>query len=207
MFTKFKVLNPACAESSSLPEGADIIRLFPVFTIKNFETISMQVPSVRLVGGGNNILKKGTGRASKVTGRQDVIETSSPESVRCVLGVGKLRQLKCKQEDADGAYLQTPRNVQRRPQGLFARLPREFWPEGSAAFNMKDPVFPVDGNLYGMPAADFDLYISADITSTKLASHANTDIDTSIYDFVKPDFREIFQEGPVSWQSRCNPWS
>ena len=66
----------------------------------------------------------------------------------------------------------------------------------SHAFSKKDPVFPVDGNLYGMPAADFDLYISADITSTKLASHANTDIDTSIYDFVKPDFREFSKRDP-----------
>ena len=204
MFTKFKVLNPACAESSSLPVGADIIRLFPVFTIKNFETISMQVPSVRLVGGGNNILKKGTGRASKVTGRQDVIETSSPESVRCVLGVGKLRQLKCKQEDADGAYLQTPRNVQRRPQGLFARLPREFWPEGSAAFNMKDPVFPVDGNLYGMPEAGFDFQTFSRTNLQDQGYSCYKDIDTSIYDFVEKEFREHYENLPeedIDWST------
>ena len=129
MFDKFKVLGSKALAYCALPECAHVINWFPVFTIKQFESLDLQTPGVRLVGGGNNIRSKGRGKAGQVVGRQDVIETSSPESVRRVIGVGKLRRLVCKQEDADGAYLQTPRNAARRPQGLYARIPKEFWPE------------------------------------------------------------------------------
>ena len=161
LFVKFKALRDEPLELRDLPVGAHVVRCFNLPTIKNYEVKSEWQPSIRCAAGGNNIQEKlryGWQRAGSVKSNRDVLESATAETTDCFFASAKLRGMKLAQEDADGAYLQSRLHEQkrsRRPNGLWAIVPRSLWPEGSAAVNMSRPCFPVDGSLYGLEEAGF----------------------------------------------------
>ena len=73
---------------------------------------------------------------------------------------------------------------------------------GQNAFNLENHVFPVEGNLYGMPEASFDFQVFSRGNLEDNGYDCYRDIDTSIYDFVEPEYRDVDRDLPeeeVDW--------
>ena len=186
MFEKHRALRDEPKEISELPDTAQVTRMHSVPTVKNYDTFEMWDASVRLVLGGNNIRYKSGGKVPPVKTAHDVIEPAGLETTRAFVHTQKLRRRKLKQKDADGAYLQAAREEERRPGGLFAKVPREYWPSNSKAWKMRNPVFPVDQGLYGLEEAGFgwDKYAETQLTANGWEPYV--DIDRSVMDYL-PD--------------------
>ena len=92
---------------------------------------------------------------SVIDRQRDAIDSATMESTRLFIHSQKIRKRRVRKDDADGAYLQAPIDTKKRKSGLFAELPLCMYPEGSPAFKMKRPVFPVEKSIYGTDDAGF----------------------------------------------------
>ena len=194
LFSKFKALRDEPRELRNLPIGAHVVRCFTLPTIKNYEVKSEWQPSIRCTAGGDKIQEKlqyGWRRAQSVKSQRDVIESATAESTDAFICCAKLRGDELGQEDADGAYLQARREKEgrkpRRPNGLWAIVPKSLWPSDSKAHELNRPCFPVDGSLYGLEEAGFEWDEHLDERLEAENWHPLHDIDLSI--------REKFPEG------------
>ena len=94
-----------------------------------------------MVGGGNAVHEKeekGWKKIGTVIDRQrDAVESATMESTRAFVHCQKIRRRKVRKKDADGAYLQAPPDLERRPGGIWAEIPVCMWPKGCRAWTMR----------------------------------------------------------------------
>ena len=181
-FDKMKVI-----EMRDVPVGSHLIRNFGVHTVKDFDVEEDWSAGYRLVGGGNNVLKKEENQTWTKVGTvldktRDAIESATMESTRLFIHCNKIRGRKIRKKDADGAYLQAPTDSTRRPHGIYAELPACMIPPDSPALQMRRPVFEVLTSLYGLDDAGFSWDEFSHQKLEESNFHVYTDMSQSLYD-------------------------
>ena len=186
MFSKFQALSDHPLEYREIPEGSQCFRMFPVHTIKNYDTPAEWEAGYRLVGGGNQVYELRGGRWIKIgtvlDPKRDAIESATLETTRLFIHCQKVRRRDVKKRDADGAYLQSKLDKVRRPNQLYAEIPREMIPEGSPALSMKRPCFPVEASVYGIDDAGYSWDSHSRTNLESEGFHPYYDLSQSWYD-------------------------
>ena len=184
-FEKFKTLSTTAQELFSLPKGSQLVRFFPLRTIKNFEQpVELHEANIRVAAGGNVVsilTEQGWIKLkSPVVSRFDTIDSASVETQRTFIIASRLLGWSIIQSDADGAYLQAPLNQEKRGGRLFAIVPKDLIPEGNPALQMRCPVFEVLQAAYGLEESGF-LYDKFAVEQMEQAGWKQlVDIDQSV---------------------------
>ena len=195
-FAKFNAVEDSPQEMFGLPAGSQCVRFFPLRTVKHYETPSKHEPSVRVAAGGDDVKTfDGKGKwapSPSAKTKFDQVSSATVETQRCFFVAARILAMLLLQSDADGAYLQADydelEQLLRRGGFLFGILPREMWPEGSAAHGMRMPVFPIRAACYGLQEAGFlyDRFAENAMLSSRWFPLEDVDRAVSLFDVQIP---------------------